>query len=179
MSHPTMRKDRTHMRMLIGVCGLAILAAGMAMAQKITGRSPSGALNVAVQVDSGTTPSTLRVRNVSFDTEFSEPSGNNALDPKETGRLRVVLTNSGKISLRNVVVRIIPLATPAGVTYNDSIAVGDIPVNATRYAIFYFSASPTVPSQILTFQIDIHDSLGGVADSRLVTFLTRERRGGG
>ena len=160
MSHPKMRKDRTHMRILIGLCGLAILAAGMALAQKISGRSPSGALNVAAQVDSGSTPTTLRVRNVSFDTEFSEPSGNNALDPKETGRLRVVLTNSGKISLRNVVVRVIPLATPVGVTYNDSIAVGDIPVNATRYAIFYFSASSNVPSQILTFQIDIHDSLG-------------------
>ena len=167
------------MRILIGLCGLAILAASMAMAQKISGRSPSGALSVAAQVDSGSAPTTLRVRNVSFDTEFSEPSGNNALDPKETGRLRVVLTNSGKISLRNVVVRVIPLATPVGVTYNDSIAVGDIPVNATRYAIFYFSASPNVPSQILTFQVDIHDSLGGVADSRLVTFLTRERRGGG
>jgi len=167
------------MRLLIGLCGMAILAASMGVAQKVSGRSPSGVLNVVVQSDSVSTPSTLRVRNVSFDTEFSEPSGNNALDPKETGRLRVVLTNSGKISLRNVVVRVIPLATPTGVTYNDSITVGDIPVNATRYAIFYFTASSNVPSQILTFQIDIHDSLGGVADSRLVTFLTRERRGGG
>jgi len=167
------------MRLLIGLCGMAILAASLGVAQKVSGRSPSGALNVVVQSDSVSTPSTLRVRNVSFDTEFSEPSGNNALDPKETGRLRVVLTNSGKISLRNVVVRVIPLATPTGVTYNDSITVGDIPVNATRYAIFYFTASANVPSQILTFQIDIHDSLGGVADSRLVTFLTRERRGGG
>jgi hypothetical protein len=56
--------------------------------------------------------------------------------------------------------------------------VGDIPGNATRYAIFYFSADENVTSQILTFQIDIHDSQGVVADSRLITFLTKERKGG-
>ncbi len=166
------------MRMLIGLCGLACVIAGMATAQKFTGRSPAGSIGVSI-TDSVSTPANLRMRSVTFDTEFSEPSGNNALDPKETGRLRVVLTNSGKIALRNVVVRVIPLSTPAGVTFNDSIAVGDIPVSATRYAIFYFSASANVPSQILTFQIDVHDPLGGIADSRLVTFLTRERRGGG
>ena len=35
-----------------------------------------------------------------------------------------------------------------------------------------------VTSQILTFQIDIHDSQGVVADSRLITFLTKERKRG-
>jgi len=179
MNHALMRKDQHFMRMLIGLCGLAFVVAGMATAQqKITGRSPAGGIGVSI-TDSASTQSSLRVRAVTFDTEFSEPSGNNALDPKETGRLRIVLTNSGKIALRNVVVRVVPLATPAGVTFNDSIAVGDIPVNATRYAIFYFTAAANVPSQILTFQIDVHDPLGGIADSRLVTFLTRERRGGG
>jgi hypothetical protein len=171
------RKDEGFMRILIVLSACVILLAGSLQAQKFTGKSNSGSLNV-VLADTGGTPAAQRLRNVSYDFEFSEPSGNNALDAKETGRLRVVLTNSGKITLRNVVVRIVPLASPVGVTFNDSIAVGDIPVNATRYAIFYFSASADVPSQILTFQIDVHDPLGGVADSRLVTFLTRDRRGG-
>lgn len=165
------------MKLLIGLCGLVMLTAGMAEAQKISGRSNSGALNVVLS-DSGTTPAGERLRNIAYEVEFSEPSGNNALDPKETGRLRVVLTNSGKISLRSVVVRVTPLANAVGVTYNDSIAVGDIPVNATRYAIFYFTAAADVISQVLTFQVEIHDPLGKVSDPRLVTFLTRERRGG-
>ena len=165
------------MKLLIGLCGLMMLAASVGEAQVISGRSNSGALNV-VLTDSSTTPAAQRLRNISYEVEFSEPSGNNALDPKETGRLRVVLTNSGKISLRSVVVRVSPLASIAGVTYNDSIAVGDIPVSATRYAIFYFTAATDVVSQVLTFQVEIHDPLGKVAEPRLVTFLTRERRGG-
>jgi hypothetical protein len=172
-----MRKDLKSMNVLIGVCGLLLLSAELGDAQVISGRSNSGALNVVI-TDSTNTPESERLRNIAFEVEFSEPSGNNALDPKETGRLRVVLNNTGKISLRNVVVRINPLATPAGVTFNDSIAVGDIPVNATRYAIFYFTASSDVVSQVLTFQVEVHDPLGKVADPRLVTFLTRERRGG-
>jgi hypothetical protein len=164
------------MRQVFVLCVMIMLLAGSASAQKITGKSNTGSLTVTLADTSGT-PVMQRVRNVSYDYEFSEPSGNNALDPKETGRLRIVLTNAGKVTLRNLVVRIVPLATPAGVTYNDSIMVGDIPVNATRYAIFYFTASAEVPSQILTFQIDVHDPLGGVAESRLVTFLSRDRRG--
>lgn len=166
------------MKRVLILCFAAALVAPSAPGQKITGRSNAGALSVTLP-DSGAPQVVERLRNVTYDFEFSEPSGNNALDPKETGRLRIVLMNSGKITLRNLVVRIVPLASPVGVTFNDSIAVGDIPVNATRYAIFYFSASADVPSQILTFQIDVHDPLGGVADSRLVTFLTRDRRGGG
>ena len=166
------------MKRAIVLCALLTCCAMGLHAQRFTGKSNSGSISVTL-TDTGGTPVVQRLRNVTYDFEFSEPSGNNALDPKETGRLRVVLTNSGKITVRNVVVRVVPLATPIGVTFNDSIAVGDIPVNATRYAIFYFTASADVPSQILTFQIDIHDPLGSVSDSRLVTFLSRDKRGGG
>lgn len=164
------------MKQVVVLCVTVLLLAGSASAQKITGKSNTGSLTVTLTDTSGS-PNPQRVRNVTYEYEFSEPSGNNALDPKETGRLRIVLTNSGKITLRNLVVRVVPMAPPVGVTYNDSIMVGDIPVSATRYAIFYFTASAEVTSQILTFQIDVHDPLGSVADSRLVTFLTRDRKG--
>jgi hypothetical protein len=171
------RKDRTVMErfllcmLLLGVC------AGSAQAQKVSGRSATGSFSVAVSPDSTGAQPALRTRVITYDFEFSEPSGNKSLDPRETGRLRVVLTNSGKVTAKNVVVRVVPLSAPVEVSFNDSITVGDIPVSATRYAIFYFSATDAVPSQILTFQIDIHDPQGAVADSRLFTFLTREPSG--
>ena len=154
-----------------------VFVAGHALGQKVSGRSAPGSFTVAVAPDSAGVPASVRTRVISYDFEFTEPSGNKSLDPRETGRLRVVLTNSGKVTAKSIVVRVIPLSAPVEVSFNDSITVGDIPVNATRYAIFYFTAAEAVPSQILTFQIDIHDPLGIVADSRLFTFLTRERRG--
>jgi hypothetical protein len=171
------RKDRKLMkRFLLCMCILG-LGAGHAPGQKVSGRSAAGSFTIAVPLDSTGTPSLLRMRAITYDYEFSEPSGNKSLDPRETGRLRVVLTNTGKVTAKSIVVRVIPLSAPVEVSFNDSITVGDIPVNATRYAIFYFTATEAVPSQILTFQIDIHDPLGTVADSRLFTFLTKERRG--
>ncbi len=157
-------------------CALLFLlfVSGVA-AQKIQGRSGVGSLSI-LQVDSTGAPIASPLRETTFDFEFTEPSGNKFLDPRETGRLRIVVTNSGKSTLRGVVIRVIPLAPPVEVVFNDSIGVGDLPVNATRYAIFYFTAGESVPSQILTFQIDIRDGLGTIADSRLFTFLTRERR---
>jgi len=151
------------------------IAAPPATAQIVTGRSSAGALRVAAEVDSAGVLIPVRVKSASYDFEFTEPSGDNFLGPRETGRLRIVLTNSGKTPLRSVVARVLPLSAATGLTYNDSITVGDVPVNATRYAIFYFTATESVTSQIMTFQIDIVDKQGSVADSRLFTFLTRER----
>jgi hypothetical protein len=128
--------------------------------------------------DSAVAAAVLKNRSVTYEFEFTEPSGNKYLDARETGRLRVVLTNNGKVTVRNVVVKIIPLATPSQIAYNDSIVVGDLPVNVTRYAIFYFTAGENVSPQILTFQVNIRDPRGPVADARLFTFLTRERRPG-
>ena len=84
--------------LVLGVC------AGSAQAQKVSGRSATGSFSVAVSPDSAGTPPALRTRVITYDFEFSEPSGNKSLDPRETGRLRVVLTNSAKATAKNVVV---------------------------------------------------------------------------
>jgi hypothetical protein len=165
------------MRPMIVCAVMLLLTGGMATAQVITGRSPAGSLTPAAN-DSAQQHGAVTNYVVTYETEFSEPSGDNFLEPRETGRLRLILTNTGKATLRNVVAKILPLSPPSGVAYNDSITVGDIPGSATRYAIFYFTAAEDVVSQILTFQIDIHDGRGVVADSRLITFLTKERKGG-
>lgn len=171
-----MHMDSGPMRSSIIIACLLLLVAGTAGGQVITGRSQTGALTMT-GVDSSATSGTPGTSfAVTYETEFSEPSGDNFLEPKETGRLRLVLTNTGRATLRSIVARIVPLSPPSGVSYNDSISVGDIPGNATRYAIFYFSADENVTSQILTFQIDIHDQRGTIADSRLITFLTKERK---
>jgi hypothetical protein len=163
------------MRSTIVVVVLTLAAVCSAAGQVITGRSAAGSLSAApgdsTLVRTGGTSYV-----VTYETEFSEPSGDNFLEARETGRLRLILTNSGKSSLRNVVAKIVPLSPPTGVSYNDSISVGDIPGNATRYAIFYFTAEESVTSQILTFQVDVRDNRGVVADSRLITFLTKERK---
>ena len=166
------------MRSTIIFACITALAVTTAAGQVITGRSPAGSLTASGGDTTLTHTAPTSNHVVTYETEFSEPSGDNFLEPRETGRLRLILTNTGKSTLRSIVARIIPLSPPAGVSYNDSITVGDIPGNATRYAIFYFTADENVTSQILTFQIDIHDLRGVVADSRLITFLTKERKGG-
>lgn len=162
----------------VGMISCLILASlEIGLGQVISGRSQPGALSVLKHDSLGGT-SGIGTRSVEYEFEFTEPSGNNFLEPRETGRLRLVITNSGKVNLRNVVARIIPLSGPTDVVYNDSIDIGEIPLNGTRYAIFHFTALENVRSQILTFQIDIHDPQGSIADSRLFTFLTRTRREG-
>lgn len=151
---------------------LFIVCPHQADAQKVSGRSAAGPIMPA-SVDTTGGGGTGKARNLTFDFEFTEPSGNKFLDAKETGRLRLVINNIGKLPARHVIARVVPLASPTGVVFKDSITVGEIPVNSTRYAIFYFVASETVPSQILTFQLDVHDARGNAAEPRLLTFLTR------
>ncbi|MGB6650267.1 MAG: hypothetical protein WBG01_17195 [Bacteroidota bacterium] len=159
---------------LLSVAVVAIAASAFGQTT-ITGRSNTGSI-IPSYAETGTNGSGRPVTGLTFEFEFSEPSGNKYLDARETGRLRIVISNSGRLSVRNVVARVVPLASPSSVTFNDSILVGEIPMNSTRYAIFYFSAKEDVPSQILTFQIELHDPSGPVADPQLLTFLTRSRQ---
>ncbi len=157
------------------LCTAIVLASASLCGQTtIRGRSNAGPI-VPSYAEGETDAAGRPVRGVTFEFEFSEPSGNKYLDAHETGRLRIVISNSGRLSVHNVVARVVPLASPSSVTFNDSILVGEIPMNATRYAIFYFSARDDVPSQILTFQIELHDPNGPIADPQLLTFLTRSR----
>lgn len=159
---------------VVGAILVGVSLASPAPAQVVTGRSNTGTITVYVS-DSGSTVG-RKIQTVSFEIEFSEPSGNKSLEAKETGRLRVVISNSGKNAVRGVVAKVTPLTPPTGITYNDSILVGTIPVNASRYAIFYFTAKENVPSQIVTFQVELF--AGGVeaTEPKLLTFLTKDQR---
>jgi hypothetical protein len=163
------------MRTTLLVLAVTVVSLSAPGQTTITGKSNTGSI-VPSYAEGGTDASGRPVSGVTFKFEFSEPSGNSYLDARETGRLRIVISNTGRLTVRNVVARVVPLASPSSVTFNDSILVGEIPMNSTRYAIFYFTAQQDVPSQILTFQIELHNPKGAVADPQLLTFLTRSRQ---
>ena len=150
---------------------LCFLVATPLHAQRGSARSNTGAIpSPSIAKIPGGGP----VRSLSFEVEFTEPSGNGFLDAKETGRLKLIISNIVKVPARNVIAKIVPLDKAVGITFIDSIKVGSIPVNGTQYAIFYFTASTTVPSQTLKFQIEVIDENGFAAEPRQLAFSTRE-----
>lgn len=133
------------------------VAAAAAFAQSATGRSNTGAILSAAKkspsVEPVATPWPLKM-----DLEFTEPSGNGLLDPKERGRLRVVLTNPGRTTVRGVSVRVTAIENDAGLTVNEMIVVGDFPPEAVRYAFFYIAAGQRVVAPSAKFRIRAFDA---------------------
>ncbi len=141
--------------------------------QTVTGRSNTGAIQApgkqAQVKDSATSVWPLR-----FDLEFTDPSGNGAIEAKERGRLRVIITNASRIAAHGVYVKVSTLSNEAALTYNDSIVVGDIPSETVRYAFFYFTAPQRVPSSTASFRIQVYDATGlEVADSKKLMLETK------
>ena len=75
---------------------------GSSPAQTATGRSNTGAISLTAPVVEDNAPKKSRLLGIEM--EFSEPSGNKHLDAKETGRLRLVISNIGKATVRGVVI---------------------------------------------------------------------------
>ena len=163
----------TRMALLLAIL---VVAAGLsALAQNVVGRSAPGSLK-ATDSDSTEAATPGGWGSVAFDLEFSEPSGNEYLEAKETGRLRIAISNPGSTSAKGVYVKLNPLQEVRGISYPDSIYVGEIPVSSSRYAIFYFQAAERLDPQIVTFGVEVRG--GGkalLADPKLLTFLTRQR----
>jgi len=159
---------------MAGVMAIVLVLPGQELtAQTARGRSNAGPLSPSYEDPRSMTPTASHP--LSFQVEFTEPSGNNYLDARETGRLRLKIANTGRLAVRNVVARVVPLSPPSSLSYSDSIVVGDVPAGSTRYAIFYFTARDEVPAQIVTFQVELADPRGTVADPKLLTFLTRPK----
>lgn len=160
-----MRTVLTAVVLLVCVC--------QGFGQPATGRSNTGPIVGPLKqkpvTDTATPSWPLR-----FDLEFTEPSGNSVLDPKERGRLRVVITNIGRAAVRGVSVRVTPVENAAGVVFNDLIAVGDIPSENVRYAFFYFTAGPKVVAPGAKFLVEVLDSNGApIADSKNLVIQTQ------
>lgn len=151
------------------------MAAASASAQIVVGRSNTGALPLA-PTDSAYVENRLKTRALFFEMQFSGQSSEKILSPKETGRLRLVITNTSDVPVRSVVAKLVPIDIPVGVRFNDSIKVGNIPAGGTQYAIFYFTAAEDVPQQVVTIGVEVHQQGGQEPDPRLLTFETRGRR---
>ncbi len=162
------------MRIIILVPLLILLHAPLTHAQIATGRSVPGPLGTSASDTSGVLVP-VAAGSVSFDVEFSEPSGNEYLEPRETGRMRVAISNPGSATVKGVFVKLNPLQEVKGVSYSDSIHVGDIPPNSSQYGVFYFKAADQLDPQIVTFGVEVRGGRGLLADPKLLTFLTRQR----
>lgn len=172
-AHPSLRDAL--MRRLVLLLGLLAMAMASAFAQTAVGRSNTGALPLA-PTDTAYVENRLKTRALFFEMQFSGQTSEKFLSPKETGRLRLVITNTSDVSVRNVVARLVPIDIPVGVRFNDSIKVGNIPAGGTQYAIFYFTAADDVPQQVVTIGVEVHQQGGQEPDPRLLTFETRGRR---
>jgi len=163
------------MRKLILILASLSMAMGFAYAQTAVGRSNTGALPLAPS-DTAYVENRLKTRALFFEMQFSGQSTEKTLNPRETGRLRLVITNTSDVQVRNVVAKLVPIDIPVGVRFNDSIKVGNIPAGGTQYAIFYFTAAEDVPQQVVTIGVEVHQQGGQEPDPRLLTFETRGRR---
>ena len=160
------------MKILAFVVAVVLFCAEGVDAQVVSGRSNTGSLSPASRIEK-TDSKTETPRSLTIEMEFSEPSGNNYLDAKETGRLRLIIANIANVPARNVYAKLLPSGKPRGITFIDSIRVGNIPVNRTRYAVFYFTASTEVPSETLNFEVEVFDQNGLAAEPHALTFSTR------
>ncbi len=146
-----------------------------AFGQTVVGRSNTGALPTPV-ADTVDVASLAKVKALSFAIQFSGPGTENTLNAKESGQLRVTITNNSSVPVRNVVAKLVPIDLPVGVKYNDSVKVGDIPGKGTGYAMFNFTTTEDVPRQYLTFGVEVHQQAGQEPDPQLLNFQTRARR---
>ena len=161
-------------RVVIAVAALMLVTSLPGYGQKAIGRSPAGALKTAT-TDTSDVGVSGAAGSVTFDMEFTEPSGNEYLEQKETGRLRIAISNPGSATVKGTYVKLNVLQEVKGVSYPDSIFVGDIPVSSSRYAIFYFQAADRLDPQIVTFGVEVRGGRGLLAEPKLLTFLTRQR----
>jgi len=162
-------------RRMFSLAVLIAVGSALAMSQKVSGQSPTGSLPPPPS-DSAHIANVLRTRALLFDMQFTCPSGEKFLTGQETGRLRLSITNTSDVPVRSVRAKLVPIDKPIGVTFNDSILVGDIPPGQTQYAIFYLIATENVPDQVVTLGVEVHQQLGQEPDPRLLTFETKARR---
>jgi hypothetical protein len=163
------------MRRVLLLLAFFSAAIALAPAQTAVGRSNVGALPFG-PTDTAYVENRLKTRALFFEMQFSGQTSEKILSPKETGRLRLVITNTSDVQVRNVVAKLVPIDIPVGVRFNDSIKVGNIPAGGTQYAIFYFTTAEDVPQQVVTIGVEVHQQAGQEPDPRLLTFETRGRR---
>lgn len=103
---------------------------------------------------------------------FSEPSGNNALDAEEKGKLTLTVTNNGKGSALGVEARVTS-ENALGITAGSSLFVGEVPAGESRSAALELSANDQVQNAKSPFTFTFTEARGFPPDPIKVTIETR------
>lgn len=111
--------------------------------------------------------------NLSATVEFKEPSGNNILDAGETGRLIISVKNNGKGDAFDVKAEIKPGKRLDGLLYDKEINIGTISAGQNISKEIELKADEDIPTDSLTFDIDIKEANGFDAAAMRLTFKTK------
>ncbi len=89
-----------------------------------------------------------------LDLTFTEPSGNGLLNPGETGKMNVVLTNTGGTPAKDVKLRISTPSRFDGVTFAKDFSAGDISPAEQKNITVSFVSGKTLTNQKAVINVD-------------------------
>ena len=105
--------------------------------------------------------------------EFTEPSGNKALDAGEKGAITVTVSNSGGTAAKNVVAILTSAAPTIGLDFPKSVTIGDIAPYGSGSGRFDVSALDYVTSQTIALTVEVSADNGIKAEPRPISVATR------
>jgi len=113
-------------------------------------------------------PPRLVIEDVSLD----EPSGNNVLDGREKGFIKVTIKNDGKGEARNVELKLTALQSVNGLSYKSSYDVGNIGPHETKEASIHVGAKSNIEQAKASIRIEALEGMGFDATPIVFTFET-------
>ncbi|MCX5815233.1 MAG: caspase family protein [Proteobacteria bacterium] len=110
---------------------------------------------------------------LSASVKFVEPSGNNILDAGETGKLIVTVQNTGKGDAFDVKGQLKTNKQIAGLSFNREVAIGTILSGKTAFVEIPVQASEDIPTDSVTFDIEVKEANGFDAAPLKLSFKTK------
>jgi len=103
---------------------------------------------------------------------FVETNGDGYLNASETGKVKVLVSNSGRGAAMGVTLNLHASAKDEGVSFELSKLIGEIPVGQTRSAEFQLNASRSVTRMTNLFTLSATESYGFQPDPVQISFET-------
>ena len=105
--------------------------------------------------------------------QFVEPSGNQALDGYESGKIQLTLSNKGRGEAQNIQVALSPLSSAEGLTYTPTQVVERVNAKSSAVVTFPITAAGKIASLPRTFRIQASEEFGFDADPVRINFETK------
>jgi Skp family chaperone for outer membrane proteins len=119
------------------------------------------------------TPSPSAPPALSTIVSFYEPSGNQILDADETGNITITIQNGGKGDAFDVVAEITPSKEINGISFDRRVTIGTLPAGSKITKVINLISSEDLPSDTITYSIDIKEANGFDPQSAKITFQTK------